>query len=77
MRIAATGRVAYIVIAIMAKSHIYYAPIRKMPQFIKAVLNGKTVLDSEHNALLAHLLIGIEICGCSGNAKIVWYTRNS
>ena len=77
MRIAATGRVAYIVIAIMAKSHIYYTPIRKMPQFIKAVLNGKTILNAEHDALLTYLLIGIEICGCSCYAKIVRYSGNS
>ena len=71
MGIAAAGTIADIIITIMAERDINDAALGEMLHVTDIVLQGETVLDTEHNALSAFPLIAVKIGRSSGNTQVV------
>ena len=70
MRIAAPGRIADIVVTIMAERHIDDAPLCKVAELLQLTVQSQSVLDAQHDALPALPLVGIQVCRRTGDAEI-------
>ena len=68
--VTAAGTVADVVVAIVAKSDIDNAPLRKMLHVLQVMVQGQSVLDAQQNALTPFALVLIEVSGSAGNAEI-------
>ena len=62
----ATCAVADVVVAIVAKRHIDDAALGEVAQVVKAALEGVAVLDAQHDALLALVLVMPQVVGRAG-----------
>ena len=69
--IAATGTVADVIIAIVAEGDIYHASLGKVLHIAQIVLQGKTILNTEHDALSALSLVAVKIGRSSGDTQVV------
>ena len=69
MGIAATGRVAYIVIAIVTQRHIDDSTLGKVLQTLQLPINGKAIFYTQHNAVATLLFVRIQVCRCTGNTQ--------
>lgn len=69
--IAATGTVADVIIAIMAEGDIYHASLGKVLHIAQIMLQGKTILNTEHDALSALSLVAVKIGRSSGDTQVV------
>ena len=65
------GRVTDIIVAVMAEGHIDDTSISKVLQILQFPIKGDAILNAEHNALAACLLILPKIGRGTGNAHIV------
>ena len=70
MGVATTGRVADVVITVMAKGDIYHTTLGKPLHIRQVVLQRQSVLNRKHNRLPALSLVGIEVGRRAGNADV-------
>ena len=68
--VLATCGVTDVVVAIVAQCHIDDATLGKVAQVVDAALDGMAVLDTEHDALLALVLVQPQIVGGAGNGHM-------
>ena len=71
MGLTASCRVADVVVAIVAQRHVDDAPFGEVAQVFYLAVQGVTVLDAQHDALLAQVLVLPEVIRGSGNADIL------
>ena len=68
--VASTGRVAHIVVAVMAKGDIHDAALGKVLHILNIMAQRQCVLDAEHDAASALALVFVEVLGRARNAEI-------
>ena len=64
----ATGRVAQIVVAIVAEGHIYHPTFTEMSYTGDIVTNSVAILDAEHKGALAFTLDTVKVIRSVGDS---------
>ena len=67
MRGIALGRVADIVVAVVAEGHVDDATLSEVSQTFDGAIEGDAVLDAEHDALQTLVLVTPEVCRGTGD----------
>ena len=60
---ALSGRVADVVVTIVAKGHVHHSPLAEVFYLCKVMTYGITVLYAQHDGLLAFVLQAVEVVG--------------
>ena len=71
MSIVAFGRIADKVVTIMTQGHIHNATLSKVLQILYVILDGKTVFNTQKDALLACFFVTDDILLCSSQSKAI------
>ena len=70
MGVAASCRVAYIIVTIVTKGNIGHTSLCKMLDVLKLMFQGKTILNGKHDALTPLTLVFIEVGWGASNTDI-------
>ena len=71
MGMLATCAVADVVVAIVAQRHIDDATLGEVAQVVEAALEGMAILDAEHDALPALVLVQPQVVGRAGDGDML------
>ena len=61
--VVALGGIAYVIVAVVAQGHIHDTTLTETRHVGEVLADGITVLDAQHDAFLAKLLITVKVVG--------------
>ena len=71
IRVVAFGRVADIIITVVAERHIDDTSLSEMLQVVQIAIKGNAILNAKHDELLAVVLLKYQQCGIFDDSHII------